>query len=85
MKKPFLLIAGEGYYPSSGTGDWIGCYETQKEAEEQVKFIEYHTYYTKGKKQGQIKETYTTYEVNGKYGVRKCDWYDVVDLRDWVE
>ena len=58
---------------------------TQKEAEEQVKFVEHHTYYIKGKNKGEIKETHTTYEVNGKYGVMNCDWYDVVDLRDWAE
>ncbi len=31
MKKPYLLIAGEQYYPSSGTDDWKGCYETIEE------------------------------------------------------
>jgi hypothetical protein len=49
MRKPFLLTAGAGYYPESGTGDWIGCYETKKEALEQVEFKEIHSYYSKGK------------------------------------
>ena len=85
MKKPYLLICGDCYYPSAGTGDWIGCYETQKEAEEQVKVIEHHTYYQKGKRQGEIKKTYTTYEVNGRWGPSKRDWYEIVDLREYCE
>jgi len=28
MKKYFLLIAGDDYYPANGTYDWQGCYET---------------------------------------------------------
>jgi len=32
--KPYLLIAGDNYYPSSYTGDWIECYETEEEAAE---------------------------------------------------
>lgn len=32
MDKPFLLIAGETYYPSSGTGDWIGTFSSYEEA-----------------------------------------------------
>lgn len=32
MNKPFLLIAGDQYYPSAGTGDWRGCFKTYKEA-----------------------------------------------------
>ena len=36
MKKPFLLTAGEHYYPSCGDGDWIGFFGTREEAEKQV-------------------------------------------------
>ena len=36
MKKPFLLTASEPYYPESGTGDWVGCFETREEAEKQI-------------------------------------------------
>lgn len=35
--KYFLLIAGEGYYPKMGTGDWIACFETEEEAKFKVK------------------------------------------------
>ena len=38
MTKPYLLIAGDCYYPSSGTGDWIDCYETVEEAREQIEY-----------------------------------------------
>ena len=30
--KPYLLISGYNYHPSSRTGDWIDCYETEEEA-----------------------------------------------------
>lgn len=36
MKK-FLLLAGFRYYPCPSTEDWIGCYATREEAEEQIK------------------------------------------------
>ena len=86
MRKPFLLTAGDHYYPSSGTGDWIECYETEKEALEQIEFKEIHDYYSKGKNKGEIKSTRTTYVVKGgEYSDRNCDWYDVIDLRDWAE
>ena len=31
--KPYLLVAGYRYYPSSHTDDWIACYETKEQAE----------------------------------------------------
>jgi hypothetical protein len=85
MKKPFLLIAGDCYYPDAGTGDWIACYETSEEAENQVEVIPHHTYYTKGKNKGEIKSTHNTYKVSGGDYVRNCDWYEIVDLRDWTD
>lgn len=66
--KPFLLIAGEGYYPAGGTGDWIACFETKEQAEEQVEKIT---------SQGSI----TSYRVQNK---ADYDWYEVVDLRVWM-
>ena len=30
--KRYLVIVGDQYYPSGGTGDWVGCYETLGEA-----------------------------------------------------
>lgn len=69
--KYFLLIAGEYYYPSNGTGDWIGCFETYEEALSQVKVEEYdfrgkicHAYIVSGSERG---------------------WYEIVDLREWIE
>jgi hypothetical protein len=53
--KPYLLISGYNYYPSSRTGDWIDCYETEEEAR---------------KKWEEILHNY--------------DWYEIVDLRDWM-
>ena len=39
MKK-FLLIAGDSYYPSAATGDWIGCFSSREEAESQIIVIQ---------------------------------------------
>ena len=36
MNKPYLLIAGEHFYPSADTGDWVGCFSTYEEAKAQV-------------------------------------------------
>jgi hypothetical protein len=44
MNKPFLLIAGFNYYPSSGTEDWRGTYSTYEEAEAALKDIECDDY-----------------------------------------
>ena len=44
MKKPYLLIAGYGYYPSYDTDDWKGCFETYEEAKEYLETID-KTYY----------------------------------------
>jgi hypothetical protein len=56
--KPYLLIAGDDYYPSSETGDWIDCYETEEEA---------------------IKKWVEISKAKYRY-----DWYEIVDLRDWI-
>jgi hypothetical protein len=44
MNKPYLLIAGDNYYPDSGTKDWKGTYATYEEAEAALKDIEYDWY-----------------------------------------
>lgn len=31
--KPYLLIAGNQYYPSADTYDWVGCFKTIEKAE----------------------------------------------------
>lgn len=66
MNKPYLLIAGDNYYPSFDTGDWVGCFSTYEEAKAQVE---------PRKPKG--------YTVNCRdWG---CDWYEIVDLREWTE
>ena len=42
--KYFLLIAGDQYYPESGSGNWIDAYETREEAESKVNKITNHLY-----------------------------------------
>lgn len=51
MTKPYLLIAGDCYYPSSGTGDWIDCYETVEEAREEIEYNNHriNTYKIRGR------------------------------------
>ena len=39
MNKPFLLIAGDNYYPHQDTGDWRGCFETYELAEAHLKTL----------------------------------------------
>lgn len=85
MKKPYLLIAGSGYYPESGTGDWVNCFETYEEARSQVETIEFPTHFRSGKRKGEIKSTHKTYRVSGGDYVKNCDWFEIVDLRDWAE
>jgi hypothetical protein len=58
--KHYLLIAGDNYYPSAYTGDWIACYETKEEAQEKWE------------------------EISSKSKYR-YDWYEIVDLRKWME
>ena len=79
MKK-FLLIAGYGYYPQRGTEDWIGCFSSYKEAEELIKKEEIHEYFSRGPRKGEIKETREKLFVNGQ----ERDWYDIVDLEEWM-
>lgn len=38
--KRYLLIAGATYYLSSGTEDWIACYESLEDAARQVSIDE---------------------------------------------
>jgi hypothetical protein len=81
MNKPYLLIAGDCYYPSDGTGDWIECFSTVEEAREQIEYIDNPQFFTKGEKKGQIKSNHITYKIRG----RVLDWYEIVDLREWCE
>lgn len=39
MKKPYLLIVGQNYYPARGTGNWVGCFETEDEAHSKLATI----------------------------------------------
>jgi hypothetical protein len=61
--KPYLLIAGDQYYPSSRTGDWIACFDTYEEAKEEV-----------------IDDDEMVSIRGANY-----DWYEIVDLRNWMQ
>jgi len=81
MKKPYLLIAGNAYRPSSGTDNWVECYFSVEEARQQIEYIDHPEFFTKGKMKGQLKSNHITYKI----GDRVFDWYEIVDLRDWAE
>jgi hypothetical protein len=68
VNKPFLLIAGSNYYPSSGTDDWKGTFETYEEAKAQM---------TDLSKEYKDRKAYCRF----KFGEEYCDWYEIVDLR----
>lgn len=85
MNRPYLLIAGSNYYPSAYTEDWIGCFETYEEAKQQVKLVKHETLYRSGKNKGKVKSTREDYEVSGGKYPRNCEWYEIVDLREWAE
>jgi hypothetical protein len=76
----FLLIAGDNFYPEADTRDWIGCFPTFDAARAQVTNIDHKRTITKGAKKGQEEVTHTSHSING----REYDWFDIVDLRDWV-
>ena len=76
----FLLIAGDCYYPQADTGDWIGCFPTFDAARAQVTDVVHKRTITKGVKKGQQEVTHTSHSING----REYDWFDIVDLREWV-
>ncbi len=44
LTKPYLLIAGYNFYPAPYTDDWIGCYDTEEEAEEKLKELKQEKY-----------------------------------------
>lgn len=67
--KYYLLIAGDQYYPSASTGDWIDTFETFEEAKSMV--IIAWSY-------GLNKDIFY---INGL----KYDWYEIVNLREWIE
>ena len=67
--KPFLLIAGDDYYPSHDTGDWIGCFSTREEAQAQI--------------QMSASACRSIRVQHPRFGETDYDWYEIVDLRDW--
>ena len=62
------------------TENWIGCFSTFEEAESAVSKTQNHELFLKGPRKGQIKSTSETYKING----RNYDWYEVVNLMDWI-
>jgi len=72
--KYFLLIAGENYYPSPGTEDWIATFETKEEARAEVELK------SKASQKGLHGHWLGEWEIRGCH----YHWYDIIDLREWV-
>lgn len=81
--KYYLLIAGDNYYPQYSTMDWVGCFETREEAEAQVTSETKYETITRGKDKGKKNSVGTVYSIKGKD--YKYDWYEIVDLMDWIK
>jgi len=79
-EKYFLLIAGHGYYPQSGTDDWIGTYSTYEEAKSKVEYIEDIEVFSRGPRKGEKKSSSFSYQIDG----RRLDWFEIIDLREWI-
>jgi hypothetical protein len=77
MNKPYLLIAGDYYYPQERTSDWIGCFSTYEEAYERVESVVKHYHHIGSEISYKVK--------GGEYGIRQCDWFEIVDLREWTQ
>jgi hypothetical protein len=83
MDKPFLLIAGDHYYPSRGSEDWIARFETVSEAREQIEYVDCPKFFKSGPMKGQLKSNNITYRIKcSKDPDREYDWYEIVDVRD---
>lgn len=82
--KRFLLIAGDGYYPDYGTGDWVGCFETKEEAESQITKEYQIEYFKSGPRKGKEKARREIRSVLKNGRKSEFDWYEIVDLNDWV-
>ena len=76
MNKPYLLIAGDDYYPSRGTRDWKERFDSYEEANAAITESPVYIKITKGKRKGESELSYTSYE----YKENKFDWYEIVNL-----
>lgn len=82
MKKWFLLIAGDQYYPSFGVDDWIACFPDKESAMNTVTEVVHISQVIAGR--GANKRVEEVKRSTWKIGSREYDWYEIVDLRDWV-
>lgn len=82
MKKPFLLVAGDQYYPERGAGDWIACFETAEEARAQVSGHQKELW--RSKLQRPSLSDFKTFYTIGE-STREYDWFEIIDLREWAE
>jgi hypothetical protein len=76
MKK-FLLLAGQDYYPRGETDDWIGCFATREEAENAIIKEPYESK-LQWESESQTRYRYKTNDTD------YVDWYEIVDLEEWM-
>ena len=80
MKSPFLLVAGDQYYPERSDGDWVGFFDTYEEALTLVAEVKEDTFFSRGPRKGEVKSSKTYYKVDG----RKRDWYEIINIETWT-
>lgn len=80
--KPFLLMAGSEFYPNAGDGDWIDTFETAEDAMAEVKIrgtgqsVSEIEFYPSRRSLSQ-----QTFIIGRR---RNYEWYQIVDLREWM-
>lgn len=84
MNNYFLLIAGDNYYPE-GTDDWVNTFESKTQAESCIEITKEDILFLSGPRKGKVKETKEYYEYFKEGQWYKCDWYEIIDLREWTD
>lgn len=74
-------MAGDNLYPEAGTENWIGCFATLVDAQAAFQVKEVPKYANGKFSSDPTKKTITKYVIDGK----AHDWYEIVDLRKWVD
>ena len=83
--KTYLLIAGTHYYPESGTGDWIGCYDSYEDANKEIAKIPTEPrLFLSGPRKGQVNPNKRPKPEDIEIKGQKYDWYEIVDLMEWM-
>jgi len=78
----YLLIAGNCYYPQSGSSDWVSTFDSRENCESQILRETNNEYFTKGPRKGTIKKSKEILKL--KMTGRTIDWYEIIDLEEII-